>query len=115
MELRIRDGDYVAGANRLERLEGTEAMLQRVLYRLTARRGSFPFLEEMGSRLHTLGSMKRSQRAAAAKQFVAEALREEDVTLSDVRYDESEETGIGRVSVSLLCEGESYTVDAVIE
>ena len=52
MELMIRNGDYVAeGGNRLCRVGGQEALLQRVLFRLTARRGSFPFWETLGSRL----------------------------------------------------------------
>ena len=52
MELELRNGDYVSdGAGGLRRLEGDQALLQRVLFRLTARRGQFPFLEELGSRL----------------------------------------------------------------
>ncbi len=111
MELKIKNGDYVAGSGRLETLSGSEELLQRVLYRLTARRGAFPFLEDMGSRLYTLGSVRRGQRAAAAKQYVAEALREEaGLTVTDVSYREDFGDGLGEVTVSLLYEGESYTV-----
>ena len=53
MELRLEQGDYVPnGAGGFQRLEGAEALLQRVLFRLTARRGQFPFLPELGSRLY---------------------------------------------------------------
>ena len=115
MELKIKDGDYVAGAGRLETLSGSAALLQRVLYRLTARRGTFPFWETMGSRLYTLGSVKKNQRAAAAKQFVAEALREEaDVTVTNVSYRETAGEGLGQVSVSLLYRGESYALEMEI-
>ena len=44
MELKLQNGDYVLdGAARLCRVEGAEALLQRVLFRLSARRGAFPF------------------------------------------------------------------------
>ena len=42
-ELMIRDGDYVPdGKGGLARAEGNDAVLQRVLWKLTVRRGSFP-------------------------------------------------------------------------
>lgn len=112
MELKIKDGDYVAANGRLESLAGSEALLQRVLYRLTARRGAFPFLENMGSRLYALGNVRRGQRAAAAKQYVAEALQEEKgITVTDVNYREVFGDGLGEVTVSLRYEGETYTVE----
>ena len=52
MELRLREGDYVRDElGGVERLTGGEAVLQRALFRLSARRGAFPFLPELGSRL----------------------------------------------------------------
>ena len=40
MELKIRNGDYVALENGgMEMVEGSAELIQRVLYRLTARRG----------------------------------------------------------------------------
>lgn len=78
MELVLRNGDYVPdGVGGLRRAGGREALLQRVLFRLTARRGTFPFWEELGSRLWQLGRVPAEQRQAAAKQYVAEALAEE--------------------------------------
>ena len=75
MELRLEQGDYVPnGAGGFQRLEGAEALLQRVLFRLTARRGQFPFLPELGSRLYQLGREKPSAREALALQYVTEAL-----------------------------------------
>ena len=112
MELKIKNGDYVAGAGWLETLDGSEALLQRVLFRLTARRGAFPFMENMGSRLYTLGSVRRGQREAAAKQFVVEALQEEaGLTVTDVSYRETFGDGLGEVTVSLLYGNESYAVE----
>ena len=69
--LRMKNGDYVPKGSGLETVSGSEAVLQRVLLRLTARRGAFPFMESFGSRLWTLGQLK------AAEQYVAEALAEE--------------------------------------
>lgn len=64
MTLKIQNGDYVTdGCGGLERVEGTQALLQRVLFRLKAHRGQFPFLETLGSRLWQLGQV--FQRAAA--------------------------------------------------
>ena len=78
MELRLEQGDYVPnGAGGLQRLAGAEALLQRVLFRLTARRGQFPFLRELGSRLYQLGREKPSAREALALQYVTEALVQE--------------------------------------
>lgn len=82
MALKLRDGDYVPdGVGGLRRAEGREALLQRVMLRLTARRGSFPFLPELGSRLHQLGKVPSAQRQAAAAQYAAEALADEALTV----------------------------------
>ena len=43
MTLKIQNGDYVTdGCGGLERVEGTQALLQRVLFRLKAHRGQSP-------------------------------------------------------------------------
>ena len=74
-ELLLRDGDYVPdGQGGLRRAEGTDGLLQRVLFQLSARRGSFPFLPELGSRLYRLTQEKPGARAALARQYAAEEL-----------------------------------------
>ena len=65
--LRMKNGDYVPKGSGLETVSGSEAVLQRVLLRLTARRGAFPFMESFGSRLWTLGQLKAAERQAAAE------------------------------------------------
>ena len=51
MELKIRNGDYVALENGgMEMVEGSAELIQRVLYRLTARREGFPFIPTLGVR-----------------------------------------------------------------
>ena len=105
MELELRNGDYAAdGAGGLRRVEGREALLQRVLFRLTARRGTFPFWESLGSRLWALGQAPAPQRRAAARQYVTEALAEEPVTVEDVTLEEGPE-GTAAVTARLRYEG----------
>lgn len=77
-ELKIRDGDYVSdGVGGMNRVKGRDALLQRVLFKLTARRGGFPFLENLGSTLYALGGEAPSRRQSAAETAVAQALEEE--------------------------------------
>ena len=86
MENLLRDGDYVPnGFGGFTRLYGTQEVLARALFRLTCRRGSFPFLPELGSRLQELGLEKPSAREAAAKIFCASALRDMELEVDDVR------------------------------
>jgi phage gp46-like protein len=112
MELVLQNGDYVSdGAAGVRSVQGQEALLQRVLFRLTAKRGTFPFWETLGSRLWQLGQLPVSARQAAAKQYVAEALEEErELTVEDVVLTQvSERTsltaelacGDGRLSVTM--------------
>ena len=73
------------GVGGLQRVSGKEELLQRVLFRLTARRGGFALLPTLGSDLHLLGREKPGNRRSAAKKFVAEALDgEAGVTVEDV-------------------------------
>jgi len=85
MEPRLRNGDYIPdGLGGIVRCEGAEALLERVLFRLTARRGGLPFLPRLGSRLYLLPKEPVAQRLSAARQYAAEALTEEPVSVTDV-------------------------------
>ena len=78
MGLCLKDGDYLPdGRGGLQRADGREALLERVVFRLRARRGAFPFLPELGSRLWQLGQLPAASRQSAAEQYVAEALAQE--------------------------------------
>ena len=67
MELQIQNGDYVPdGLGGFRRLTGGEALLQRVLFRLVPRRGAFPFMPELGSRLYLVLREKPAARQALA-------------------------------------------------
>lgn len=88
-ELKIQNGDYVAdGVGGMLRLNGTEALLQRVLFKLTARRGKFYFLNTLGSTLCDLSTVPKSLRLGAAKQAVAQALEDEkDLQIEQISLD----------------------------
>lgn len=110
-ELQMTHGDFVPdGAGDFCRLEGSRALVQRVLFKLTARRGAFPFLPKLGSQLHTLGREKESARQALCMQYVRQALEEEDVTVTDVTY--TAQQGQARVKVYLQWQGTPLEVTA---
>ena len=89
MERKLSQGAYLPGARgAFQTLDGAQALLQRVLFRLTARRGQFPFLPEMGSRLYQLcREGKPSARTSLARQYAVQALEsEEDLAVTDVQW-----------------------------
>ena len=115
MELQLKHGDYVSdGAGGVRRVAGNEVLLQRALFRLTARRGAFPFWESLGSQLWKLGQVPVAKRQSAAVQCVTEALSEEtglrvaSVALTD--------RGSGAVTVTaeLVWEGRTLSVDVEV-
>lgn len=114
MELMIRNGDYVSAGGDLCRVGGQEALLQRILFRLTARRGSFPFREELGSRLWQLGQLSAAARQTAAKQYVTEALAEErDVQVESVTL--TEHGGRATLLAELSRKGERFPVSMELQ
>lgn len=111
MELELKNGDYVPdGTGGLRRLSGREELLQRVLFRLTAKRGAFPFWESLGSRLWSLGRLGAAQRQSAATQYVAEALAEEtDLSVRTVELSTAAD-GTAALKASLDYEGERLDI-----
>ena len=107
MELQLENRDYVPdGHGGVTGLRGMEALLARMLFRLTARRGALPFLPELGSRLYRLGRSAPSEREALARQYVAEALADESgLSVTGVTL----ESG-GTLRVALEWEGEALSV-----
>lgn len=88
MSMLLKDGDYVPnGRGGFVESTGHEALLHRVLFRLMARRGAFPLLPNIGSRLFCLPSERIARRAALAKEYVEEALAEEEgLQVEEVRW-----------------------------
>ncbi|MDE7220473.1 MAG: hypothetical protein K2O45_12780 [Oscillospiraceae bacterium] len=112
METRIRNGDYVPdGLGGVVRCQGADALLARVLFRLTARRGGLPFLPGLGSRLYLLSREPAAQRLSAARQYVAEALAEEAVHIMDVTLVPE---GQGRVQVKVLLEYQGTELSVIV-
>ena len=106
MELLLKNGDYLPdGKGGFVRAVGGEELLQRVLFKLAARRGGFPLMPDLGSRLFELHRHKESQRESLARQYVSEALRdEEELTVEQVKVIPAGE-GLS-VVVSLRYQGE---------
>lgn len=110
----MHDGDYVRDdAGAIARAEGTQALLQRALFALTCRRGSFPLLPELGSRLYTLAREKPSAREALARQYCAEALAPLGLAVTEVRVTE-DENGAARLTVRLRAEDEEEQLEVEI-
>ena len=75
MSMLLENRDYVPdGAGSVRTVEGAEAVLSEALFRLTARRGGFAPLPELGSRMYRLREERPSRREALARQYAAEAL-----------------------------------------
>jgi hypothetical protein len=115
MELKLRDGDYVAdGLGGLARVDGAQAALHRALFRLTARRGMFPILPDFGSRLWQLGSIPSAKRQSAAMQYVTEALAEEsELQVSGVTLS-PRSGGALALTVELAWEGQALSVELTV-
>ena len=98
MELLIKNRDYVPdGTGGFVRVSGKEELLQRVP------------LPEVGSGLYRLGREKPKNRAAAAKKYVAEALRGETaLTVTEVSLEQRGE--LMDVTVALRYEGEDLAL-----
>lgn len=112
MELILQNGDYLPdGKGGFRRAEGAEELLQRVLFRLNARRGSFPFLPRLGSRLYTLTREKPGDRESLARQYAAEALQEEQVAVTGVAVTPLEEGCLVRVELEWQGEDLWVTVE----
>jgi phage gp46-like protein len=110
MELRLENKDYVAdGAGGVVGLTGSEELLARVLFQLTVRRGSFPFLPSLGSRLYLLQGAKPGQWESLARQYVTEALASEpSLTVTDVTvYQQGEQLW---VETALTWQGQTLTL-----
>lgn len=109
MEILIRDGDYVPdGKGGFLRAEGAQELLQRVLFKLSARRGSFPFLPELGSELYRLGRERPSSWEALARQYAVQALQGEELEVTGVQV--APHDGGAEVTVWLDYRGQALAV-----
>ena len=103
---KLREGDYCPdGVGTFSRAEGLEALLERVLFKLQVRRGSFPLMPDLGSRLYLLPRMKASARSALGASYAAEALAGEDVAVTRAEWEEESR----RLTVFLQWQGEELS------
>ncbi len=105
--MQLNQGDYVLNnAGALTSLSGMEEVLQRVLIKLTARRGGFPLLPELGSQLYLLLRQSPANRETLAKQYIQEALADEaELTVTGVTLTPLDGERL-QISVDLRWQGE---------
>ena len=116
MELKFRSGDYVADSlGNLAYVDGAEALLQRVLLRLTAHRGAFPFLTDFGSNLWLLGTLAPGERQGAAEQYAAEALADEENLKVESVTLRGNGDGSQAVTVQMSCDDQSLSVSLTVQ
>ena len=112
MELQLKNGDYIPDEKGgVVRLDGDAALLQRVLFRLSARRGGLSMLPELGSQLYLLGRERPEARLSAARQYAAEAVQPEGLTVEDVRLTDR---GGGRMDLTVWLRGENAALTATV-
>ena len=111
MANKLRDGDYCPeGGGTFAQAEGAEALLERVMFKLQVRRGSFPLMPDLGSRLYLLPRAKSSARAALGAGYAAEALAGEEVTVTRTEWEEKSR----RLTVFLRWQGEELSASVNI-
>ena len=76
--------------------------------KLAARRGGFALLPEFGSRLYLLGTVRASERETAARQYVAEALADEENLVLDRLSVSGLEEGSIRIDTEFTWQGDRH-------
>lgn len=75
MRMRMKDGDYLPdGLGGFQQITGSGQLLSVALFLLTARRGKFSPMPEVGSRLYLLTREKPSRWESMAVSYAQEAL-----------------------------------------
>lgn len=108
---KLREGDYcLESGGTFAQAEGVEALLERILFKLQVRRGSFPLMPDLGSRLYLLPRAKASARPALGASYAAEALAGEDVAVTRTEWEEESR----RLTVFLQWQGEELSAHVEI-
>ena len=108
---KLREGDYCPnGEGAFQQVSGAEELLERVLFKLSVRRGSFPLLPELGSRLYLLPRAKPSARSALGASYAAEALADEEVSVTRAEWEEDSR----RLTVFLQGQGEELSASVYL-
>lgn len=104
----LREGDYVPdGQGGFSTAAGAAEVLERILWKLTVKRGSFPFLPQLGSRLHLLSRVPVKERETMAAQYAHEALADEEVAIREARLTQEGDKTV--LTLRLDWQGEELT------
>lgn len=116
MELKIQNGDYILnGSGGAETVAGSAELIQRVLYKLTARREGFPFIPTLGSDLYQLERTAPNARDSAAEQYVRQALSDEaDLELTGITLTDAGE-GLYDLKVCLTYSGQGLELTLTVQ
>lgn len=82
---KLINGDYVPQGGGIARAQGAQGAFANAVFCLQCRRGSFPFLPQLGSRLWQLGRVRQGEWEACARQYCMEALQGTGVELQTVK------------------------------
>ena len=116
MDILIKNGDYEPGAcGGVKTVSGADELAQRVMMKLSCKRGHFWPKPDYGSRLYQLtGSERPSERESAVRQYVTEALADEPgVQLSSVEL-LYEDRDILHLKLGFDCTGGGFSVETFI-
>lgn len=115
MSLKLTDRDYAPDGNGgVAAAQDGEELLGEALFRLTARRGSFPFLPALGSRMHLLRRERPSEWDGLALRYAVEALEDmEGVQVTGAAVSRKKD-GL-HVTVELLWQGMTLPVEVSLE
>jgi len=104
LDIKLTDGRYSASPlGGLAAVRGAEELGQRIVMKLTARRGGFAVLPDYGSRLPLLLRTLASERNTTARQLVAEALADEPgLTLDTLELGEPDASGALDIALRFL-------------
>ena len=94
MELKLVNGDYVRREiGVFESTYGIDELMERVKFKLTARKGGLVLMPDMGSELYKITGVKKSQRASMAEMYITDAVSDEpDVSVKNVSVSEKGDT-----------------------
>jgi len=116
LDIKLTDGRYSPSPlGGLATVRGAQELAQRVVMKLTARRGGFAVLPDYGSRLPLLLRVKASERNTMARQLVAEALADEaGLTLDSLELGEPDSSGAMDIDLRFLYQDAQISVSAKV-
>lgn len=113
MCLKMADRDYIPdGTGGFQRAQGQESLLQEALFLLTARRGAFAPMPELGSRLYLLTREKAALRESLARAYAQEAV--EQLGLKVVDAEVWQDGDVLRITVTLAGDNQVNALEVLV-